>query len=406
MFEDALVRQIKYALKRCDGAFEIRKTMGRIFVEAQSAFDFDETVEQLRRVFGIWGICPVIYVEDQGWEKLCGEVVAYLGEMYPDKNRTFKVNARRSRKNYPKDSMEINRDLGEVILGAFPEMRVDVHRPDILLNIEVREKIYVYSETIPGPGGMPVGTGGKAMVAEGAMDGVDGCFGVHVWADVPSGKVSVEAGPRMAACDMFKIYVTGKSCHGAQPHQGIDPVVVSSQLVNAFQTIVSREIDPTQPAVVTVGEISAGTSWNIVPESGFLQGTTRCFDADVRRHLEESVKRMVKSVGETYRAEIKLDWTPIVAPVVNHPEISALAAEAARKVMGPDPLYLYDKTNGGEDMSCYMEKAPGALAFLGVGCEACGAIWPQHNAKFQVDESALINGVKLCAQVAMDFNAQ
>ncbi len=164
LFEDALVRQIKYALKRCDGAFEIRKTMGRIFVEAQSAFDFDETVEQLRRVFGIWGICPVIYVEDQGWEKLCGEVVAYLGEMYPDKNETFKVNARRSRKNYPKDSMEINRDLGEVILGAFPEMRVDVHRPDILLNIEVREKIYVYSETIPGPGGMPVGTGGKAML--------------------------------------------------------------------------------------------------------------------------------------------------------------------------------------------------------------------------------------------------
>ena len=164
LFEDALVRQIKYALKRCDGAFEIRKTMGRIFVEAQSAFDFDETVEQLRRVFGIWGICPVIYVEDQGWEKLCGEVVAYLGEMYPDKNRTFKVNARRSRKNYPKDSMEINRDLGEVILRAFPEMRVDVHRPDILLNIEVREKIYVYSETIPGPGGMPVGTGGKAML--------------------------------------------------------------------------------------------------------------------------------------------------------------------------------------------------------------------------------------------------
>ncbi len=164
LFEDALVRQIKYALKRCDGAFEIRKTMGRIFVEAQGAFDFDETVEQLRRVFGIWGICPVIYVEDQGWEKLCGKVVAYLGEMYPDKNRTFKVNARRSRKNYPKDSMEINRDLGEVILGAFPEMRVDVHRPDILLNIEVREKIYVYSETIPGPGGMPVGTGGKAML--------------------------------------------------------------------------------------------------------------------------------------------------------------------------------------------------------------------------------------------------
>ncbi len=164
LFEDALIRQIKLALKQCEGEFAIRKTMGRIFVEAQGEFDFDETVERLKKVFGIWGICPVIYVEDEGWEQLCGRVVAYLGEMYPDRHKTFKVNARRSRKNYPKDSMEINRDLGEAILGAYPEMRVDVHHPDILLNIEVREKIYVYSETIPGPGGMPVGTGGKAML--------------------------------------------------------------------------------------------------------------------------------------------------------------------------------------------------------------------------------------------------
>ena len=164
LFEDALIGQIKHALKKCEGEFAIRKTMGRIFVEAQGEFDYDETVEHLKRVFGIWGICPVIYVEDEGWEKLCERVVAYLGEMYPDKSRTFKVNARRSRKNYPKDSMEINRDMGEAILSAYPEMHVDVHHPDILLNIEVREKIYVYSEIIPGPGGMPVGTGEKAML--------------------------------------------------------------------------------------------------------------------------------------------------------------------------------------------------------------------------------------------------
>lgn len=164
LFEDALIQQIKYALKKCEGEFAIRKTMGRIFVEAQSEFDFDETVEHLRKVFGIWGICPVIYVEDEGWEKLCERVVQYLDEVYPDKHKTFKVNARRSRKNYPKDSMEINRDMGEAILKALPELQVDVHRPDIMLNIEVREKIYVYSEIIPGPGGMPVGTGGKAML--------------------------------------------------------------------------------------------------------------------------------------------------------------------------------------------------------------------------------------------------
>ncbi len=164
LFEDALIQQIKHALKKCEGEFAIRKTMGRIFVEARSEFDFDETVEHLRRVFGIWGICPVIYVEDEGWEKLCERVVQYLDEVYPDKHKSFKVNARRTRKNYPKDSMEINRDMGETILKAFPELQVDVHRPDIMLNIEVREKIYVYSEIIPGPGGMPVGTGGKAML--------------------------------------------------------------------------------------------------------------------------------------------------------------------------------------------------------------------------------------------------
>ncbi|MCM1102387.1 MAG: tRNA 4-thiouridine(8) synthase ThiI [Clostridium sp.] len=164
LFEDALVRQIKYALKKCEGRFLISKTQGRIFVEAQEEFDFDETVEHLKCVFGISGICPMVSVEDEGFEALCGTVTNYIADVYPDRNKTFKVNARRARKNYPKDSMSINRDLGEVILNAYPEMKVDVHDPDILLNIEIREKIYIYSEIIPGPGGMPVGTGGKGML--------------------------------------------------------------------------------------------------------------------------------------------------------------------------------------------------------------------------------------------------
>lgn len=164
IFEDALANQIKYALKKCEGEFAVRKTQGRIYVDALTDFDFDETVEHLQRVFGISGICPVVYVEDEGFEKLCEEVISYIDKVYPDKNKTFKVQSRRARKNYPKESMEINMDMGEAILKAYPEMRVDVHKPDIMLNIEVREKIYIYSETIPGPGGMPVGTGGKAML--------------------------------------------------------------------------------------------------------------------------------------------------------------------------------------------------------------------------------------------------
>ena len=164
LFEDALVNQIKYALKKCEGTFSVHKTQGRIYVDALTEFDFEETVEHLQRVFGISGICPVVYVEDEGFEKLCEDVIGYLNEIYPEHNQTFKVQARRARKNYPKESMVINMDLGEAILNAFPGMRVDVHNPDILLNIEVREKIYIYSEIIPGPGGMPVGTGGKAML--------------------------------------------------------------------------------------------------------------------------------------------------------------------------------------------------------------------------------------------------
>ena len=164
LFEEALAQQIKYALKRCDGEFKVTRTQGRIYVDALSAFDYEETVDELKTVFGISGICPVVYAEDEGFEKLAGDVVKYMDEVYPDKNITFKVQARRARKNYPMDSMEINRELGGAILDAFPEIKVDVHKPDVLLNVEIREKIYIYSIEIPGPGGMPVGSNGKAML--------------------------------------------------------------------------------------------------------------------------------------------------------------------------------------------------------------------------------------------------
>ncbi len=164
MFEDALVQQIKYALKKCEGEFAIRKTQGRIYVDALTEFDYEETVERLQTVFGISGICPVVYVEDEGWDKLCETVVNYMRDMYGDTDKTFKVFARRARKNYPLDSQGICMEMGGAVLEAFPNMRVDVHNPEIKINIEIREKIYIYSEEIPGAMGMPVGTGGKAML--------------------------------------------------------------------------------------------------------------------------------------------------------------------------------------------------------------------------------------------------
>ena len=164
LFEEALAKQVKYALKRCEGEFKVTRTEGRIYVHALTGFDFDETVNELKTVFGISGICPVIHVEDEGLEKLSRTVIDYMNENYPDKNITFKVNTRRARKNYPMDSQQVNREMGGVILDAFPEMRVDVHHPDVMLHIEIREKIYIYSMEIPGPGGVPVGSNGKAML--------------------------------------------------------------------------------------------------------------------------------------------------------------------------------------------------------------------------------------------------
>ena len=164
LFEEALTGQIRYALRSVDGEFEVRRLQGRIYVDALSEYDYDEVLEALSHVFGIVGICPVVLVEDEGFDKLAEDVIAYMDKVYPDKHITFKVNARRARKNYPMDSMELNAALGEKILDAFPEIKVDVHNPDVLLCVEIREKINIYSTEIKGPGGMPVGTNGKAML--------------------------------------------------------------------------------------------------------------------------------------------------------------------------------------------------------------------------------------------------
>lgn len=164
LFEDALVDQIRFSLKKIDGNFIVSKENGRIYAEARSTFDYDEAVEALTRVFGIVGICPMIQVEDTGFDDLAATVIEYMDQTYPDKNITFKVNARRARKNYPMDSMEINAEMGHRLLEVFSELKVDVRKPEVLLQIEIRQKINIYSIEIPGQGGMPVGTNGKAML--------------------------------------------------------------------------------------------------------------------------------------------------------------------------------------------------------------------------------------------------
>ncbi len=164
LFEEALVKQIKYALKEAEGEFKVRRLQGRIYVDTLGEYDYDEVMEKLTHVFGIVGICPVVLVEDKGFDALAEDVISYLDKVYPDKNITFKVHARRARKNYPMTSMELNAALGEKILETFPEMKVDVHEPKVLLSVEIREEINIYSVEVKGAGGMPVGTNGRAML--------------------------------------------------------------------------------------------------------------------------------------------------------------------------------------------------------------------------------------------------
>ncbi|MBO4309686.1 MAG: tRNA 4-thiouridine(8) synthase ThiI [Lachnospiraceae bacterium] len=164
IFEDALVNRVNEAVEKVDGRFKVYKNLSRVYVECKSEFDEDELIAALKKVFGITAICPVSVLEDKGFDDLKERLVEYVKEYHPEANFTFKMLCKRARKNYPLNSQEMNCALGEVLLNAYPDIKVDVHKPDVLITVEVRERIYVYSKSIPGPGGMPVGTAGKAMV--------------------------------------------------------------------------------------------------------------------------------------------------------------------------------------------------------------------------------------------------
>ncbi len=164
LFEDALVKQMNIALSKIEGDYRVVKEQGRVYVFCPEEYDFDEAVAALKTVFGIVYICPVVIYEDQGFEQMREDVTEYMKNVHPDYNGTFKVYTRRAKKSYPVNSMEVSAKIGESILNAFPDAKVDVHNPQLTVSVEIREKIYVYSKSIKGPGGMPVGTNGKAML--------------------------------------------------------------------------------------------------------------------------------------------------------------------------------------------------------------------------------------------------
>ena len=205
--------------------------------------------------------------------------------------------------------------------------------------------------------------GAKKMIEEGALEGVDGVFGIHIWADIELGKISVEAGPRMASTDLFRIKVTGKGGHGSLPHQGVDAVVAGSAIVMNLQSIVSREISPLETAVVSVGQIKSGSRFNVIAPEAFMDGTTRAFSAEVRGKFHGMIDRIAKNTAAAYRAEAVTEYEYLVPVTINDERCSKIAEEAVRETFGEEALTTFPKITGSEDFSYFSNEREGVLCF-------------------------------------------
>ena len=242
--------------------------------------------------------------------------------------------------------------------------------------------------------------GAKKMIEEGALEGVDGVFGIHLWADIELGKISVEAGPRMTSTDLFRIKVTGKGGHGSLPHQGVDAVVVGSAIVMNLQSIVSREISPLEPAVVSVGQIKSGSRFNVIAPDAFMDGTTRAFSAEVRGKFHSMIDRIAKNTAEAYRATAVTEYEYLVPVTINDERCSAIAEEAVRETFGEEALTKFPKITGSEDFSYFSNEREGVLCFVGTGTEN---YYPHHHPKFAVDERSLPISASMYAAYAVNY---
>ena len=249
-----------------------------------------------------------------------------------------------------------------------------------------------------------IATGADIMIAAGAMDGVDSIFGMHVWGSLENGKFSIESGPRMAAADFFTIDIEGVSCHGAEPGKGIDAIIAGAQLVNGFQTIISREVDPLEPAVITIGEFHAGTADNVIAGEAHLTGTTRAYTSELRARLKDSMQRVIDGTAQTYRTGIKIHYHSCSEPLINDPGCTEIAARAADKLFGEESRAHLEKVSPGEDFSHYMKYAPGCFVFVGTYDEEKGLVYDNHSSCFDIDESILIRGAMLAAQYVFEFS--
>lgn len=251
------------------------------------------------------------------------------------------------------------------------------------------------------------GGGSALMIDAGACEGVDGAYAAHIWSEVEAGTISCEPGPRMANTDWFRLDIRGTSCHGAMPQRGADAIIAAAEIVNNLQTIVSRDLSPYEPAVVTVGELHGGTARNVIAGTAYLTGTVRTYGKAAHEAMPRLIERIAAHTAAALGAEAELtDYTVAHGAVVNDERASARCRQAIVEVLGEEAVGRYRGTLSGEDFSRYLELVPGVLAFVGTRNPALGATFAQHSCFYKVDESVLAKGSMLCAQYAVDFLAE
>ncbi|MDW7667953.1 MAG: amidohydrolase [Bacillota bacterium] len=247
------------------------------------------------------------------------------------------------------------------------------------------------------------GKGALALIDEGILDDVDAIFGIHLWNELESGKVSVESGPRMASAGIFYIHVKGQGGHGSMPNQGVDAGLVGAAILMNLQTVVSREISPLDPAVLSIGIFKSGTRFNVIPSKAYLEGTTRCFSMEVNYKFEGQIKRIVENTAKAYKAEAELDYRQLVLPTINDEELSVYANKVAVDLVGEEGNVLFEKTTGGEDFSFFSQKAKTEFAFVGTRNDKKVKYYPHHHSHFDIDETALTTAAGLYAGFAIEY---
>lgn len=248
-----------------------------------------------------------------------------------------------------------------------------------------------------------IAEGAKAMVEQGAMGGVDNVFGIHIWSQMPTHKVSCSPGPSFAAADIVRINFIGKGGHGAMPEDCIDAAVVASSFVMNVQAVVSRTIDPQHAAVLTIGRMDVGTRFNVIAENALIEGTVRTFNQETRSHIEKSISHYAQSVATMYGATAEVEYIRGTQPVVNDEASAALVQQVAVEAFGPDVIYDEKPTMGAEDFSFFLDKAPGSFALVGSGNAEKDTEWSHHHGNFNIDEDALATGAELYAQYAWAY---